>query len=72
MSEVPLYRETPEADDPPLATRRGGGGQGRGGYPLVDDPLYEPSAWDQITLFNPMICTGARRNPANCGTNHGN
>ena len=27
---------------------------------------------DQVAIFSPLTCTGARRNRATCGTNQGN
>ena len=39
----------------------------------VEELLHQPSERDQIVFFESYdCCTGARRNPLTCGTNHGN
>ena len=62
---------------------RGGGGGERGrareqegaqvSESAGDAPFapHQPSERDQIAFFRSLICTGARRNPATCGTNQG-
>ena len=40
--------------------------------PPVTTRLHPPSERDQIVFFRPLICTGARHNPATCGANQGN
>jgi len=34
--------------------------------------VHQPSERDRIAFFRSLICTGTRRNPADCGTNQGN
>jgi hypothetical protein len=43
---------------------------GEGGRTIEEDWAEVPQ-WDQIAFFRSSIGTGARRNPAACGTNQG-
>jgi len=38
----------------------------------LEMPVHEVHEEDQFAFFRSLICTGARRNPATCGTNQGN